>query len=71
MKRLVVMVVAAGVAVAAVAMPTKAELQKAQTMVNDVTAADVAALKTKSKTPAEVAAKHMELAGQAGNEAEK
>ena len=71
MKRLVAMVVAAGAAVAAVAMPTKAELQKAQTMVNDVTAADVAALKAKSKTPAEVAAKHMELAGQSGSEAEK
>ena len=71
MKRLVAMVVAAGAAVAAVAMPTKAELQKAQEMVNDVTAADVAALKAKSKTPAEVAAKHMELAGQSGSEAEK
>ena len=71
MKRLVVMVVAAGAALSAVAMPTKAELQKAQEMVNDVTSADVAALKAKSKTPAEVAAKHMELAGQAGNEAEK
>ena len=71
MKRLVVMVVAAGAAVAAVAMPTKAELQKAQEMVTDVTAADVAALKAKTKKPAEVAAKHMELAGQAGSEAEK
>ena len=71
MKRLVAMVVAAGAALAAVAMPTKAELQKAQTMVTDVTAADVAALKAKSKTPADVAAKHMELAAQAGNEAEK
>ena len=38
---------------------------------NGVTAADVKALKAKTKTPAEVAAKHMELAGQAGNEAEK
>ena len=71
MKRLVATVVAVGAAVAAVAMPTKAELQKAQAMVSDVTAADVAALKTKSKKPAEVAAKHMELAGEAGNEAEK
>ena len=71
MKRLVAMVVAAGAAVAAVAMPTKAELQKARAMVSDVTASDVAALKTKSKTPAEVAAKHMELAGEAENEAEK
>ena len=71
MKRLVVMVVAAGAAMMTSAMPTKAELQKAQAIVNDVTAADVAALKAKSKTPAEVAAKHMELAGQAGNEAEK
>ena len=71
MKRLVAMVVAAGAAMAAVAMPTKAELQKAQEMVSDVTAADVAALRAKSKTPSEVAAKHMELAGQAGSEAEK
>lgn len=71
MKRLVATVVAVGAAVAAVAMPTKAELQKAQAMVSDVTAEDVAALKTKSKKPAEVAAKHMELAGEAGNEAEK
>ena len=70
MKRLV-MLVAAGAAMAAAAMPTKQELQKAQAMVNDVTAADLAALKTKSKTPAEVAAKHMELAAQAGSEAEK
>ena len=71
MKRLVATVVAAGAAMAAVAMPTKAELQKAQEMVSDVTAADVAALKAKTKKPAEVAAKHMELAGQAGSEAEK
>ena len=71
MKRLVVMVVAAGVVLAAVAMPTKAELQKAQEMVSDVTAADVAALKAKTKKPVEVAAKHMELAGQAASEAEK
>lgn len=71
MKRLVAMVMAVGTAMMASAMPTKAELQKAQAMVNDVTAADVAALKTKAKTPAEVAAKHIELAGQAGSEAEK
>lgn len=71
MKRLVMTMVAAGATLAAVAMPTKAELQKAQEMVSDVTAADMKALRTKAKTPAEVAAKHMELAGQAGNEAEK
>ena len=71
MNRLVMMAVAAGAAMAAMAMPTKAELQKAQAMVSDVTAADVAALKAKTKKPAEVAAKHMELAGQAGSEAEK
>lgn len=71
MKRLVAMMAVAGAAVASSAMPTKAELQKAQAMVNDVTAVDVKALKAKTKTPAEVAAKHMELAGQAGNEAEK
>ena len=71
MKRLVAMVVAAGAALAAEAMPTKAELQKAQAMVSDVTASDVSALRKKEKTPADVAARHMELAGQAGNEAEK
>ena len=71
MKRLVVMVTAAIATLEAVAMPTKVELQKAQAMVNDVTAADVAALKAKTKTPSEVAARHMELAGQVGNEAEK
>ena len=71
MKRLVAMIMAVGAAMAAVAMPTKAELQKAQAMVTDVTATDVKSLKTKTKTPAEVAAKHMELAGQAENEAEK
>ena len=62
MKRLVLMVMAAGTTLAGTAMPTKAELRKAQEMVSDVTAADVAALKVKSKTSAEVAAKHMELA---------
>ena len=71
MKRLVAMVMAAGAALMAVAMPTKAELQKAQEMVTDVTAADVAALKAKTKTPTEVAAKHIDLATQAGSEAEK
>lgn len=65
------MVVAAGAALAAVAMPTTAELQKAQAVVSGVTATDVAALKTKTKTPAEVAARHMELAKQTRNEAEK
>ena len=65
------MIAVASAAVAVSAMPTKAELQKAQELVSDVTAADVKALKAKTKTPAEVAAKHMELAGQAGNEAEK
>lgn len=71
MKRLVMTVVAAGAALAAVAMPTKAELQKAQEMVADVTESDVKALKSGAKKPAEVAARHMELAGQAGSEAEK
>ena len=71
MKRLVATVVAASAAMVATAMPTKAELQKAQEMVSDVTASNVAALKAKTKTPAEVAAKHMELAGQSGSEAEK
>ena len=71
MKRLVAMAVAAGAVMVTAAMPTKKELQKAQAMVSDVTAADVKALKAKTKTPAEVAARHMELAGQAGSEAEK
>ena len=71
MKRLVMTVVAVGAALAAAAMPTKKELQKAQEMVADVTEADVKALKSGAKKPAEVAAKHMELAAQAGSEAEK
>ena len=71
MKRLVMTVVAAGAALTAAAMPTKAELRKAQEMVSDVTEADVKALKSGAKKPAEVAAKHMELAAQAGSEAEK
>lgn len=71
MKRMFVMVVATSVALATAAMPTKAELQKAQAMLSGLTAADVAALKAKTKTPIEVAAKHMELARQADNEAEK
>ena len=56
MKRLVMMVVAAGVAVVAEAMPTKANLQKAKELIDDVTAADVKALKAGTKKPAEVAA---------------
>lgn len=71
MNRLVMMAVAAGAAMAAMAMPTRQQLAKAQEMVSDVTAADVAALKAGTKKPAEVAAKHMELAAQAGSEAEK
>lgn len=71
MKRLVMMAVAAGAALAAAAMPTKKELQKAQEMVADVTEADVKALKAGTMKPTEVAAKHMDLATQAGSEAEK
>ena len=74
MNRLVMMAVAAGAAMAAMAamaMPTRQQLAKAQEMVSDVTAADVKALKAGAKKPAEVAAKHMELAAQAGSEAEK
>ena len=71
MNRLVMMAVTAGAALAAMAMPTRQQLAKAQEMVSDVTAADVAALKAGAKKPAEVAAKHMELAAQAGSEAER
>ena len=71
MKRLVMMAVAAGVAVVAEAMPTKANLQKAKELIDDVTAADVKALKAGTKKPAEVAATHMDLAAKAGTEAEK
>ena len=71
MKRRVMTVVAVGAALTAAAMPTKKELQTAQEMVADVTESDVKALKSGAKKPAEVAAKHMELAAQAGSEAEK
>lgn len=71
MKRMAAMVVAAGAALAVAAMPTKAELKVAKVRVTDMTAADVKALKSGTKKPSEVASRHLELAAQTGDEAEK
>ena len=65
------MAVAAGAALAAAAMPTKAELKAAKVRVTNMTEADVRALKAGTGKPAEVAARHLELAAQTGDEAEK
>ena len=70
MKRLMAIGFACAISAAA-AMPTRKELARAQEMVTDVTSADVKALKAGAKKPAEVAAVHMELAGQSESEAEK
>lgn len=70
MKRLVLIGLACGT-LAAAAMPTRQELTKARAMVDDVTSADVKALKAGTKKPSEVAAAQMALAGKASSEAEK
>ena len=61
----------ATVALAATAMPTKRQLAEAQQIVKDLTSDDISALKSKQKTPGEVAAKHLELAAKADTEAGK
>ena len=53
------------------AMPTKDELAQAQRLVNDLTADDLRALKSKEKTPGDVAAAHLALADEADTEAGK
>ena len=53
------------------AMPTKEELAQAQSLVNDLTADDLRALKAKEKTPGDVAAAHLALADKADTEAGK
>jgi len=58
-------------AFAAVAMPNKKELAKAQRLVDDVTSADLKALKAGTTTAKEVAGTHMQLAGKAESQAEK
>lgn len=58
-------------AVAAVAMPTKKELSEAKHIVEDVTAAEIKALKAGEATAKDVADKHMSLAEIAENDAER
>ena len=53
------------------AMPTKQQLTQAQQLVNDLTADDLRALKSKEKTPGDVAAAHLALADKADTEAGK
>ena len=52
-------------------MPTRAELAQAQPIVNDLTADDLRALKSKEKKPGDVAAAHLDLADKADTEAGK
>ena len=58
-------------AFAAIAMPNKKELAKAQRLVEDVTSADLKALKAGKMTAKEVADNHMVLAEKAENEAQR
>ena len=58
-------------ALAATAIPTKRQLAEAQQIVKDLTADDIRALKSKQKTPGEVAGKHLDLAAKADTEAGK
>ena len=58
-------------AFAAIAMPNKKELAKAQRLVEDVTAANLKALKAGKMTAKEVADNHMVLAEKAENDAER
>ena len=58
-------------AFAAIAMPNKKELAKAQRLVEDVTSADLKALKAGKLTTKEVANNHMALAAKAENDAQR
>ena len=71
LKRLGALFALALVTTSALAMPTKKELAAAQPIVADLTAEDLRALKAKEKTPADVAAAHVALAGKADTEAGK
>ena len=71
MKKLMIAMVALAAAAHVLAMPTKEELAQAQQLVNDLTADDLRALKAKEKTPGEVAAAQLALAGEAETEAGK
>lgn len=71
MKREILAGLTVALAVMALAMPTKKELQTAQPVVSGVMSAEVKALKDGTKKPAEVAAYHEELAQKESNEAGK
>jgi len=71
MNSLIVAAVAFACGLALHAMPTKEELAQAQSLVNDLTAADLRALRSKEKTPSDVAAAHLALADKAETEAGK
>ena len=71
MNRLIVVAVAFACGLALYAMPTKQQLVQAQQLVNDLTADDLRALKSKEKTPGDVASAHLALADKADTEAGK
>jgi len=71
MKRLVVAISAVAGATSALAMPTQAELKKAQPLVAELMADDMAAFKAKSKKAEEVADMSVKYAQEASTEAAK
>ena len=71
MKKLMIAMVVLAATAHGLAMPTRAELSKAQPLVNDLTADDLRALKAKEKKPGDVAAAHLDLADKADTEAGK
>jgi len=71
MNRLIVAAIAFACGLASYAMPTKEALSQVQPLVNDLTASDLRALRSKEKTPGDVAAAHIALADKAETEAGK
>ena len=63
--------IAAAFALAAAAMPTRSELKKVQSVVNELMADDIAAMKSGRLKASQVAANAEKLAGEAQSEAAK
>ena len=70
-KRTILLAISSAFALAAVAMPSRSDLKKVQSTVNELMADDIAAMKGGKQTPEGAAAKAEELAGLATDEASK
>ena len=70
-KRTILLAISSAFALAAVAMPSRSDLKKVQSAVNELMADDIAAMKGGKQTPEGAAAKAEELAGLATDEASK